>query len=238
MQGTPSAPFLVFAGIAALLVITPGADMALVAKNALTGGRRAAFLTTLGVCTGCLVHAVASSVGLSAILARSAMAFEVVKTVGAAYLIFLGVQALREARRKEPRGGEEAGAAAPASTLSRAAPASTPPRAAPARSPRGGPLSLPPFGQGFLTNLLNPKVALFYLTFLPQFVDPRRPVLAQSLLLAGVHIGLGLVWLTAYAAALGKLSEVFSRSAFRRRLEALTGAVLVALGLKLALERR
>jgi threonine/homoserine/homoserine lactone efflux protein len=219
MQGTPSAPFLVFVGIAALLVVTPGADMALVAKNALTGGRRAAFLTTLGVCSGCLVHAVASSVGLSAILARSALAFEAVKTVGAAYLIYLGVQALLESRRKDPSGGTE-------------------PEPRPGRRPGAGALALPPFGQGFLTNLLNPKVALFYLTFLPQFVDPRKAVLAQSLLLAGVHIGFGLIWLTAYAAALGKLSEVFSRSSFRRRLEALTGAVLVALGLKLALERR
>jgi threonine/homoserine/homoserine lactone efflux protein len=237
MQGTPSAPFLVFAGIAALLVITPGADMALVAKNALRGGRRAAFLTTLGICSGCVVHAVASSVGLSAILARSALAFEVVKTVGAAYLIFLGVQALRGARRKDLPAGPEgpAGRATPAAGTRRAAPVSEP---RPGRRPGSGVLSLPPFGQGFLTNLLNPKVALFYLTFLPQFVDPQKPVLTQSLVLASVHIGLGLVWLTAYAAALGKLSEVFSRSSFRRRLEALTGAVLVALGLKLALERR
>jgi threonine/homoserine/homoserine lactone efflux protein len=229
MQGTPSAPFLAFVGIAALLTITPGADMALVAKNALTRGRRAAFLTTLGICSGCFVHAIASSVGLSAILARSAFAFEVVKTVGAVYLIFLGVQAFREARREGRAHGagpdREAGAGGEAG----------------ARRGPAGPrrfLAVPPYGQGLLTNLLNPKVALFYLTFLPQFVDPRRPVLAQSVLLGSIHIGMGLVWLTAYAAALGRLSEVFSRSAFRRRLEALTGAVLVALGLKLALERR
>jgi threonine/homoserine/homoserine lactone efflux protein len=197
--------FFVFLGIAALLTITPGADMALVTRNALTRGRTAAFLTTLGICLGCLIHAVASSAGLSAILSRSAQAFQVVKLIGAGYLIFLGVR-----------------------TFATRSPAALP------RATKG----LSNFSEGLLTNLLNPKVALFYLTFLPQFIAPGEPVLRKSILLAGVHIVMGLVWLTAYAAFLGQLSGLLSRSAVKRRMEVLTGAVLIALGLRLAVVER
>ena len=197
--------FFVFVGVAALLTITPGSDMALVTRNALTRGRGAAFLTSLGICLGCLIHAIASSAGLSAILSRSAEAFQIVKLIGAGYLIFLGVRTL--ATRGE--------AAAP--TASR---------------------GLSNFSEGLLTNLLNPKVALFYLTFLPQFIAPGEPVLRKSILLASVHISMGLVWLTAYAAFLDRLGGVLSRSRVKRRMEALTGAVLIALGLRLAVAER
>ena len=197
--------FFVFVGVAALLTITPGSDMALVTRNALTRGRGAAFLTSLGICLGCLIHAIASSAGLSAILSRSAEAFQIVKLIGAGYLIFLGVRTF--ATRAE--------AAAPI-------------------APRG----LSNFSEGMLTNILNPKVALFYLTFLPQFIGPGEPVLRKSILLASVHISMGLVWLTAYAAFLDRLGGVLSRSRVKRRMEALTGAVLIALGLRLAVAER
>lgn len=201
-------PGLVAAAVVlALLTISPGADMALVAKVTFQRGRSAAFVTTLGICAGLFVHATASALGLSIILATSAEAFTAVKLVGAAYLAYLGIRSLRESLRSS---GPDA----------------------PAPSP-----SAAPFLQGLLSNVLNPKVAVFYLTFLPQFIDPRGNVLAQSLFLALLHAVMGVAWLTAYAYVLGRLARVVAGDTFRRVLERITGLVLVALGLRLAFER-
>lgn len=213
---TMDANLLAFIGLAALLTITPGADMALVTRNAIARGFSDSFSTTLGICSGCLLHAAGSSAGLSAILSRSSAVFEAVKLVGALYLIFLGIQSLRIALKPGDATLEVKGAGVMASSRSWA---------------KG-------FVEGLLTNLLNPKVALFYLTFLPQFIRPEDPVLARSLLLGSIHIGFGLVWLTAYAAFIGKLGAYLARPRIRRRLEAVTGGLLVLLGLRLALERR
>jgi threonine/homoserine/homoserine lactone efflux protein len=199
---------LAFIGIAALLTILPGADMALVAKVTLLDGRRAAFLTSLGICAGLPVHATASALGLSLILATSAEAFTVVKFAGAAYLAYLGIRTIRDSFR----------------------PAADAPVAARARGRAAA------FAQGWLSNVLNPKVALFYLTFLPQFISPGDNVLAKSLLLAGIHAALGLIWLPLYAYAINRIG-VLIRGA-RRWLERLSGAALVGLGVRLALERR
>lgn len=200
-----------FIGVAALLTIMPGADMALVTKNVLTVGRKRAMLTIVGICAGCVIHATASALGLSAILATSATAFNVVKTLGAGYLIWIGIQSIRESRQT----------------------------AAPARATEESPRArLGPFLQGFLTNILNPKVAVFYLTFLPQFISPGEPVLRRSLLLASVHIAMGFIWLTAYAWFIDRVGAVLTRPRVKMWLERVTGGLLIALGARLAWERR
>ena len=199
-----------FIGVAAILTILPGADMALVTRNVLVVGRRRTMLTIGGIGVGCIIHATASALGLSAILATSATAFDVVKTIGAAYLVFLGVQSIREAGR-------------PAS----------PANAGSARASAFG-----PFLQGFLTNVLNPKVALFYLTFLPQFIGPGEPVFRRSLFLASLHIAMGFAWLTAYAWFVDQLGAVLTRPRVKAWLERVTGGLLIALGARLAWARR
>ena len=204
---------IAFTVVAGVVTIIPGADMALVAHSVLTRGRRAGYVTSVGVCTGLWVHAVASALGLSAILMTSAALFSAVKLAGALYLMALGVLSIRRALIPD------------AGALGIAAMATT-------RDARRA------FSRGFLCNLLNPKVALFYLTLLPQFVRPGDNVLARSLLLAGVHVVIGLVWLVTYAYFLGRVSAALHRPRVRRALEGVTGALLIGLGGRLAWERR
>ena len=212
-----------FVGVAALLTILPGADMALVTRNVLALGRRRTTFTILGIGAGCVIHATASALGISAILATSATAYNVVKTIGAAYLIWIGIQSIRrhpEERRDEgPTVLDEL-------------------RARDSRSFVSLRMTTGAFMQGFLTNVLNPKVAIFYLTFLPQFISPGEPVLARSLMLASIHIAMGLVWLTAYSWFIDRLGTVLTRPAVKAWLERVTGGLLIALGARLAWERR
>lgn len=197
--------------IAALLTVTPGADMALVTRVALAGGRRAAFAATLGICLGCAVHAVVSSIGLSAVLNRSPQAFGVIQSLGAVYLVWLGVQTLRELfASPHAASGSKASAGGAASSSRRW------------------------FADGLLTNLLNPKVAAFYLGFLPQFVPAGGNALAWCLMLAGIHISMGFAWLVCYASAVERLSVALGARRVRRPLQGLTGAALIGLGLRLA----
>jgi len=210
-----TASLLAFIPVALLLTLIPGADTALVTRNALALGLQGARWTILGILTGCLIHATASALGLSAILATSARAYETVKLVGAAYLVWIGIQTIRNAK---------SGADGHSST--------------PGLRPSAPNDGEHPFMQGFLTNILNPKVALFYLTFLPQFIDPSGSVLAQSLLFAVAHSVMGILWLALYAYVLARLSIFFARAGVRRWLERVTGAVLIGLGVRLAFERR
>lgn len=206
----------------ALLTISPGADMALVARVALGRGTRAAFFTTLGICAGLPLHAATSALGISAILATSAEAFAAAKLLGAGYLFWLGVQGWRHAGKESGRVVFEDGVPGTWSAV----------------SVRPGKGDARAFVQGFLSNALNPKVALFYLAFLPQFMRPGDSVLARSLLFAAINATMGVAWLTVYARAVDLLGAVFRQSLVRRWIERATGAVLVGLGVRLAFERR
>lgn len=207
------ARLLAFIGLAALLTITPGADMAVVTKVALEQNRRAALRTTVGIITGLMLWATASAVGLAAILTASATTFTVIKFAGAAYLLWLGVQSLW------PKRGQQ-------QTL------------APAGGDAGDQPTRSPFRRGLLTNLLNPKVGIFYTTFLPQFIAPGEPVFAKSLLLAAIHASMGLVWMSGYAFLVTKAGDVLRSPSVKRILDRVTGIVLIAFGVRLAVERR
>jgi len=221
-----TASLLAFIPVALLLTLIPGADTALVTRNALALGMRGARWTILGILTGCLIHASASALGLSAILATSARAYETVKLVGAAYLVWIGVQGIRNAR--DDRSGDTSPSFGETATVSQ-------PRRPAAPQPRS---SGHPFTQGFLTNILNPKVALFYLTFLPQFIPAGAPVLRTSLLLAMIHNALGFVWLSIYARFVDRLRSALTRPVVKAWLERVTGGALVLLGARLAWSRR
>jgi threonine/homoserine/homoserine lactone efflux protein len=191
-----------------LVTVIPGADMALITRQVLVGGPRLAQKTVFGNLAGILVHGFALAVGLSALLVASATAYTAVKLAGAAYLVFLGVQAFL-ASRCPPTG---------------APPPEGPPRRA--------------FLQGLLSTVLNPKPALFFLTFLPQFVDRDEAVLPQTLTLVAIHVVVGLVWLTAYARLVHRARVVLAAPRVKAWLERTTGAVLIAFGVRVAVERR
>ncbi len=199
-----------FAMTALLLVMMPGPDQALITRNVLTGGRGAGMLTMVGGALGVAVHATAAAVGLSALLLASAEAFTALKVVGVAYLLWLGVQTLRAARRTAPEPAE-------VDTLG-------------ATGRRGAYLR-----QGFLSNALNPKVALFFVTFLPQFLptesgSPR----ADALLLSAVFAVLYVAWFSTYVAAVAHLGRWLRRPAVRARVDRVTGVLLVAFATRLA----
>jgi RhtB (resistance to homoserine/threonine) family protein len=203
-----------FVGIALLVIITPGPDTVIVTKNAVVHGRRAALGTSFGVNAGLLIWTVAAAVGLAAVVRESAVAFTVLKLVGALYLIWLGVGALRDARRGSTHRSIGAGDSS-----------------ARMGAQRG-------FRQGLFSNLANPKIAVFFTSLLPQFVTGHQPDLVPFLLLGGVFVLMTLVWLCGYALVAVRISAALTRPAVKATLDRITGVVLIGLGIRLALERR
>ena len=207
---------LAFLAIAAVVIVTPGQDTALTIRNTLLGGRAAGFATAAGVAAGQGVWTVAASLGLTALVVASEAMFSAVRLVGAAYLVYLGAHSLWAALRGHPNGaGAQAGRPGEA-------------RLAPWRA----------FRQGGLSNLANPKMAIFFSSLLPQFVTPGTPAFSVMLGLGLLFVCMTLAWLSAYAAVVARAGALLRRPRVRRAFDALVGAVLVAFGIRLATESR
>ena len=203
---------LAFLAVSAIVIVTPGPDTALTIRNTLIGGRRAGVFTAFGVSGGQATWTLATAAGIAALLAASEPAFLAVRLLGSAYLVWLGAQALVGALRRAPGGGRE--------------------------RPRGSGLrAAVALRQGILSNLGNPKMAAFFPSLLPQFA-PQEHAFAALLGLGLVFSLMTLAWLTAYALVVARAGDVLRRPVIRRVIEAVTGAILVALGVRLATERR
>jgi threonine/homoserine/homoserine lactone efflux protein len=201
-----------FVGVAALVIVTPGPDTALTVRNALLGGRGAGVATAAGVAAGQAVWTAAASAGIAALLVASEPAFVAVKLAGAAYLVLLGLQTLAHAVRGRP--SERDGHAA-AGLRSGAA-----------------------FRQGLLNDLGNPKIAVFFTTLLPQFAPAHGPAFLTLLAFGLVFCAMTFAWLCVYSVAVARAGRALRRPRIRRALDAVMGAALVALGLRVAVERR
>ena len=200
--------------VAVLLIITPGPDTVLVTRHALLAGRRAASFTTLGIGAGSIIWALASVLGIAALLEGSVAAFTVWKFVGAAYLGYLGLRSLFSSFRRTKQ-----------ASLMTPAPLSTPPgeRAA--------------FRRGLLNNLLNPKAGAIFATALPQFIRPGDPTLRLVLMMLAYEVAL-LSWLNLYGFLISRAGQSWFGTRVREILQGVTGVVLLALGVRLAFEQK
>jgi RhtB (resistance to homoserine/threonine) family protein len=199
---------LPFLAIAVLLIVMPGPDTAMVTKNALVGGRRSGVLAAVGVSVGLIIWTTAAALGIAAVLRASQIAFDTLKFAGALYLAWVGIQMLRS-------------------------------RGLPPESRSGRPESgLRALRQGVLSDLSNPKIAIFFTSLLPQFVQGTGPAFVPLLFLGILFALLTLAWLAAYAFAVGHASGYLRRPSVRKWLDRVTGVVLIGFSVRLALERR
>lgn len=207
------ATLLIFLGISAVVIVTPGQDTALSLRNAIAGGRAAGLATALGVAAGQLIWAVSAAAGLVAVLAAMEGVFTAIKYAGALYLIFLGLQSLRSALTRSA--APDLGAGAPRRLAARKA-----------------------FAQGILSNLGNPKMAIFFASLLPQFVADGAAAFAIMLSLGAIFSAMTLTWLSFYAFAVAWAGALLQKPSVRRCLDAVTGTALIGLGLRLSVLER
>ncbi len=197
-----------FLVLSILLIVIPGPDTAVVTKNALLGGRRGGVFSAVGVTLGLAVWTVTAALGIAALLHASSVAFLALKLAGALYLVWIGIQMLRARSAVSPDGAT------------------------------GRPAGRRALRQGLLSDLGNPKIAVFFTSFLPQFVHGDSSTFASLLVLGLIFCVLTLAWLTLYAIVVGHGSTFLRRPRVRRVLDRFTGVVLVAFGIRLAFEHR
>ncbi|ARZ66156.1 hypothetical protein SMD11_0490 [Streptomyces albireticuli] len=210
---------MAFAAASLAIIVVPGPDLVLLLRNAATAGRRGAAATATGIMLGNGVLAAAAVAGLTALLTGSQMLYTVIRVAGAGYLVYLGVRALTDFVRHHRRHDDAATARQ-----------TTPEPADRRRHHTPGQA----FRQGLVSNLLNPKVAAFYLSLFPQFTLPGMSTLTQHIVMAGLFWGLALVWYVVVVAVLGRVQSLLRRRRVQRGISGVSGVVLVGLGAALA----
>jgi threonine/homoserine/homoserine lactone efflux protein len=219
--------FLAFLGIAIFVIVTPGPDTAVTTRNIFLGGFRAGVATAVGISLGLSVWALAAAAGVTALLVASETLFLALKIAGGAYLVFLGVMSIRAALKATPKSGA-AGAAGAAGMAGDGAP----PR------PRRRMRDIVAFRQGLISNLSNPKIAVFFSSLLPQFVPASGGAFLHFVALGLSFMAIGFAWLCLYSWLVAKAGNAVMRPGLRRALEAATGTILIGLGLRLATDGR
>jgi threonine/homoserine/homoserine lactone efflux protein len=201
---------LVFVGLSLLFAVVPGPDMATVTRNCLAHGRRGVLNTVAGIALAVCFWTVAAAIGVAAVLEASARLFSLLEIAGALYLAYLGIRTLWGTRHGAVPEDHAEGLPAPASRL---------------------------FRQGYLSAQLNPKLGVFFVTFLPQFVHPGQPALARMLLLGGIFGTIGVGWLIVYGLALTRLRDVIGSNRVRVWMSRCAGVVMLGFAARLALNR-
>ncbi|GED29658.1 LysE family translocator [Brevibacillus centrosporus] len=202
--------FWLFVVMSILLIILPGPDTGLATQNTIAHGKKGGFQTVFGITTGLVFHTLAAVFGLSAILVKSAVLFSVFKYVGAVYLIYLGLTSIWALKKNKGTEQEEQ---------------------------QGKYKHKSPFRQGLLTNLLNPKVAVFFLTFLPQFLSAGTKPFLQFLLMGATYTMLTILWFILYVSFINYIRNWMKKPSTQRAIQGISGFVLVAFGIKLAFEK-
>ena len=195
-----------------ILTITPGLDTALVIRNTTRGGEKDGFVTNIGICSGLFFHASLSAVGISLLLSQSPQLFQTVKMIGALYILYLGVQGLRQSFLSSTKNKETTSA-------------------------KGAFSLVKSFREGLLSNALNPKTAIFYLAFLPQFINPEYSAFMQSLLMAAIHFVIAMCWQAFISRMIVTAQKRFDGGKTQLIMERLTGVVLIGLAVKLLTEK-